>query len=544
MRRLIWLVFLAACTVFLATACGGGGGSSSDGNTNPQNITPTPTPTPGALTDILTDEEAAQLSAQERQEANTLSGAELTQRGLAQLSAEEILKTKVYFKLAAHYFGNQTSNDADTARFFYGLSQVLALAYDSGSDTQRTVRAAAVGYDGDLLDFGDLLDAFNYPTGPVGETEDPRAPENLDVELFPSLLPGNSPSGAQLQAFLDDVVMTDLEGALDALQSVATTFNATWTDPYSGTATESDYGDVLAARAALKAAMAAIMILNAQNLDIDIDNEDLIEYHDDLLDQDEQANSIQTFLLRNPEFFTPIADSILMQSAKSTLIDASADLLSAMDFIATETDSQADDWINLIDSTPEEIAEAKSLITAARTSLNEGTDFTIDHDTELSSDDTVINPAPFFSGLNFRSLLPAFVGDAPQSFPDPALGGVIVRYEGSDPSIFNEDIDGFGTPDILEDCPELYIWYGSNSFVIHWDGSDDAIQYCVSKSVEPITNSEEALSNLIACTPDTSYFDEEFVAGGTYFYRVCAVPGSFPEKHLLFSNEVTVTMSE
>lgn len=515
MKRSEWFLALAAWTVaVLLIACGGGGGGGGGGDANLNPPTNAPA-TVTSLTDSLTDGEKALLTDQELQEADTLPGAELNQRGLNQWTNQEVHKAKVYFKLAVHYFETGTSNDADTARFFYGLLQVMALAFDGGPDA-ATARAAAAGYGGDLLNLGDLLDAFGYPVGPVGEIEDSRAPENLDVGLCPLPLPNDAPSGAQVQTFLDSVVMTDLQAALDSLDGVSATFNTPWTDPYSGAAVESDYGDVLVVRAAVKSAIGMIMILNAQNLDVDID----IEVND-------IGNTIEAFLDDNPDFFTPMTGgSELMLAARNTLLDAAGDMISAMEFIAGETDAQADDWINMSNTDPEEVNLTRDRIAGIGDALRDGATYIIDNDTpEDLSDDFELDPNQFFSGLDFRSFAPAYVGDKPQTFPDPTFGGILLTFKGSEPSVLNEDRDGGGTSDIFEDYPEIHFVLWStldNSVHLDWSGTEGALGYGIVRHTAPIELGANDERWVTYSTLDT-HFVNPISTPGTYYYRVVAV---------------------
>ena len=76
-----------------------------------------------------------------------------------------------------------------------------------------------------------------------------------------------------MQEFAYTIALPELIGALDDLDKVPQSFNARWVEPIDSTSVESDYGDVLAFRSALKSSIAAILIQYAHHLDTDTDQE-------------------------------------------------------------------------------------------------------------------------------------------------------------------------------------------------------------------------------------------------------------------------------
>ena len=83
--------------------------------------------TDSGLIDVLTEKEKSWLTAEELGQINGMTGSELINTGLNNLTAGEVLKAKAYFKIAESIADNLASNDADTARLFYAVSRVAAL---------------------------------------------------------------------------------------------------------------------------------------------------------------------------------------------------------------------------------------------------------------------------------------------------------------------------------------------------------------------------------------------------------------------------------
>ena len=450
--------------------------------------------TDSGLIDVLTEKEKSWLTAEELGQINGMTGSELINTGLNNLTAGEVLKAKAYFKIAESIADNLASNDADTARFFYAVSRVAALAFDIQTD----------GVDDGFLDGGDILDAFGfseYNRDLLGE---------FDL-IFPGPLPSSSPRGVDLQDFAYDIVKPELEGAIATLDMISTAFNTTWVEPVGSTSVESDYGDVFVFRAALKSAVAGILIQSAYNLDMDIAS----ELNDD-------TNTCENFLSYNP-FFMELVSSDYLEGAKGYVNDAATDVESAIDWILAETDIQIDDFVNLAGVLPEEIVEAKEAIDAAKQSLD-GPSTMFDNGTpDDLSDDTVINMYPFFSGIDLRSLLPSFMGDQPIGFlPDTNFGGVLLQIEGQDPSVvLDEDSNGNSIADIFEEVPEWVhaSWWG-NSIYIWWDRVSGATEYHVYWGTESgVTTS----SNSLTPTDNTVYEHTGVQPGYTYYYRVAAM---------------------
>ena len=157
----------------------------------------------------------------------------------------------------------------------------------------------------------------------------------------PSKLPGNSPSGEEIRQFLVGPCVTLLNGALDNLKEIDSSFQTTLTaDETGGEAVEIDYGDILMYKAMLNASKCLLLIMSSYNINVDIN---------------EVANKI------NNDPFSINADLLntypnllkLVNGGGETLLSAEAALLAAINrylyastFIRTiETDDQLNDLI-------------------------------------------------------------------------------------------------------------------------------------------------------------------------------------------------------
>jgi hypothetical protein len=381
------------------------GVSSSAENTNiPNSITNPSPPTGASLSQLIND-------------------------GLNALNNGWIIKAKNYFKAAVEGLsGGENQNDADTARFFYALTRVIALGFDTYSDGNST----------DMNRLADILDRFGCDASMSKRSNleaifcpDPNKASN------PVPLPNDSPTMDELRSFINIIVRPEIEGALSNLNSVSSSFNKTWI--FDGNSVESDYGDVLMIRALLKGSLASIDIGNALNINADIDAED-----------NNTNNNIQQFLANNTNFLTLGANPLpLLASAKTQTNSGLDDLTSAINAIRAETDNQNNDFINLGNMTPPEINEALLDIADAKATMDGAT---VMQDNDIpTGNEFILNMSPFFAGLiNPRPLLPPFTANIPGMFPDVTLSGVLPNAPNNNINI-NEDINpADGIPDILQ----------------------------------------------------------------------------------------------
>jgi len=351
-----------------------------------------------------------------------LTLSQLITEGLDAVKDGWVLRAKAYFAAAEALAGVAMSNDADTARFFYALTRVAALGANSYSD----------GIPGNGLNMlGDILDAFGCPTEDASRS-------TIDGFSIPDPLPGNSPDATALQSFLYNVVRPELSGALSNLGAVSQAFNREWTEPNNDEIVESDFGDVLFFKAAFEAVLADIFVKNAYTLNGDID------------DIQNNAKTSQQVLADEPDLLKlSAAPSGDLNSAKIAFDASLFDFDAAIVWMNSEADFQNDDFVNLRDSTAEEINQARADIADARNSLNGQT---VVNDNRDPADGFELDMSVFFDGLDLRSpnLLPAFVDNDPTGlFPDPTFDGMF----GAGININEDNNPNNGTADILQDWP-------------------------------------------------------------------------------------------
>ncbi len=349
-----------------------------------------------------------------------LSIEQLNANGLNALNEGSTLKTRTYFEAADQLAGSETSNRADTARFFYAATTVMAFGFDRLSDSTSN----------GLNNLGDILDSFG-----LNAADDVRI--NAEQYPIPATLSTNAATGADLQAFAVAKVLPEVLKAKTAAEKISSSFSVIWAEPLVNESVESDYGDALLCRAALDGMLSALYAQAAYDLDSDLD---------------EKANSkqtVQTFLTANPSFgIIKSGASTNLSQSKTYANSALVNLRSAIDAMQSETDDQTNDYVTLADLTPTDIAQAKADIADALNSLNSPTSV---NDNKDPSKAFTLNLNPFFAGSinSLRALLPSFSGNNVASgFPSPTMSGVLP----SDELNLNQDSNANSIPDIIENA--------------------------------------------------------------------------------------------
>jgi len=331
-----------------------------------------------------------------------LSLAALVQRGLDALRDGAFLTAKSYFAAAANLGG--TGGDADAAKFFLAFTRVAGLGLDLFSD----------GNASNFDKIGDLLDSAGCVTADVRRT----SWQTVNCPMFSSTFPSG---GGRL--FLGTAARSELEQALLNLSGVSSAFNRQWIEPSDKSQVESDFGDVLFFRAIIEAALGSIDLQGAYNAP-------------DTIDQT-QHKRIDQILATHPALLT-LTNTNTLNSARAHFDNALAALQQAVTVMHTETDSQLDDFVSLVDMTPRELAGLDANLAGLRAGLNgpgtvEGTTYNFS--------------GLFAPGVSLRPLLPPVDGnDFIGFFPDPTLSGVIV----SGTTDLNRDSNGNGRADVLE----------------------------------------------------------------------------------------------
>jgi hypothetical protein len=329
-----------------------------------------------------------------------LTLAQLNLNGLNALADASILKARTYFKAAELQAGTETSNQADTARFFYAITTALSFGLDRLSDNTSN----------GLNTLGDVLDSF-------GMNADDNVRINPNLYPVPTSVPSNAATGAQLQGFAETEVLPEILNARAAAGRISSNFSLNWTEPTGKTVVESDYGDALLLRAAIDGILSTLYAQSAYNLDADLAA---------------KANNNQTvsaFLGSNPSLGVIGSSAASKLTESRTYAESSLqNLRAAITAMETETDDQTNDFISLIDSDAAAIAQAKLDIADALASLNGAT---LVNDNDIADPQKqkafTLNLAPFFAGSigNLKALLPTFSdNNVTSGFPDVTMGGV------------------------------------------------------------------------------------------------------------------------
>lgn len=363
-----------------------------------------------------------------------LTVAELNTAGLNALADGWVLGARTYFEAAVTQAGTDTSNDSDTARFFFALVRVAALGFDTLSDGDAAL----------LERLGDVLDRLGAPQ------DESRA--NWNLMSLPDTLPEDSPTGNEYRDFLYSVAGGELSGAMDNLAAISVSFNTDWSEPFINSATlESDYGDVLFFRSLFGMALATLAIQRSYELDADVD---VIDSQNNDLDPTNDV-TVESFLDSDLDFLA-LTDTTKLAEAKVTLqMDALVDMNEAIDVILSEVDDQNDDLITLVDpSDPladqvvqeQELRDFQTRIAEVQNSIANGA-------TSIgNSNPATLDLKQFFDvGVDFRdpNRLPQFTGnDISGLFPDPTFNSVVLSPD------LNEDLlnaNGMPGPDGIPD---------------------------------------------------------------------------------------------
>ncbi len=360
--------------------------------------------------------------------ANSVGGAggnvaNLVTQGLTRLQAgtlADIVAARDLFAQAVAAVGaNTNTNDRDRANFFYALTRVGAVAGELPSD----------GNTGDRNQVGDFLDV-------LGVAAQPRT--NYTTLVYPGNF-GGGVTGEQVREFLRTRMRSELEGALVNLGAVSNGFAANWSFDNSGTTLnlESDFGDVLALRAAYRVKLAGILIATGYSFG----------GADAALELNNPNRSLQTIFGNNPAAATQVSTADLT-TARDLLSQGLDEMVAALDAIQAEQDPQADDLVNVLAIPASDITEFRNEVAAYKSALTSAT-------TTRADDGSTANldlPNYFANGLNLRQFLPPLNGDrAAGPFANNPFAPVYVPSVAGSHADPNRDISPQdGVPDILQ----------------------------------------------------------------------------------------------
>jgi hypothetical protein len=235
------------------------------------------------------------------------------------------------------------------------------------------------------------------------------------------ILPENSPSSGELIGLLKSKLLSEINAALGNLSYISNTFNFILEAEESpdDQSYEIDYGDVLLYKALLQGLKAVILILDAYNLDVDIDstltliNSDSFSINEDLLD------NYPNLLKLHP--------TNQLGVSKTTIADAVDNYAAALDFVENEGDDQTNDLFKIDED------DLVSLIELILIFIKDSLYGPVSLDEEDPESPLKLDLSVFFDHpFDLRDLLPRFSADNKIficGFPDPTFNGVLPNFD-------------------------------------------------------------------------------------------------------------------
>ena len=364
--------------------------------------------------------------------------AEDVEQGRVYLCDHDIVNANISFKKAV------SDDPADpVSNFFYSVTRILALVND--------------------VTFNDLFDRFDVSSEGRNLYEC-TADFQRDME-GDIVLPNDAPTSGEVLAFLKDILLPEVEGALDNLGVIDDEFNINLypEETLQDENLEVDYGDIALYRSALHALRSLILILDAYDLDLDIDdivfaiqnddfsiNSDILAVYADFLklkpscgdfdfddDRDVDGSDLVHFM---DAFGSSSVDEIdlgafaaefgqrLLGEAKNAARNSISSYFDASEFIRNETDSQEDDLVAFDTEESEDEEEFRYILSDIQNSLN--------GPAVINSSYTLDLTQFFDDPVDLRDMLPEFKDDnkiiicefPDCCFPDPAFDGILPDY--------------------------------------------------------------------------------------------------------------------
>lgn len=285
------------------------------------------------------------------------------------------------------------ASDAEAAAFL-SVTRVLALMDDHASYTAGMP----------IENFRELFDTLGVSeTGRDIFAWTAKLPEDANGDV---ILPPTLPSLSAVQAFVQSVVVPEIDAAISNLSVISTSFSLLITSEELGDAignsVEVDYGDVAVWESGLYGLKAFLELFLSYDLDVSdfqdiaakLDN-DVFDINVDLLDP-------------NPDFLKLVTDGAsTIQSARTALIGFIDAYLAASQFIRTETDDQSDDLFTLEADDLQDDLEFRTELEKIQSSLENNAAVAMGDPEPVN-----INFDAFFSDpVSIRDYLPVFSYD-------------------------------------------------------------------------------------------------------------------------------------
>ena len=248
----------------------------------------------------------------------------------------------------------------------------------------------------------------------------------------PSVLPVNSPSGGDIQTFVENVILTEISQAItDNLHNIDAAFSVVITeaelvkfDIHITQPLEIDYGDVKLLEAVLHVLEAGLLSYLSYDVNVDIDELGKLEGMIDL-----QGDVFPDYPLL---FKIRSGKEGLFRQAQMSVKNAIAAYLTGVDFIKTETDEQATDLVTIDSEDFGKEEELRLQLISIRDALDDYAHIKLNNNKIA-----FVNLTRFFDAtFDIRSQLPSIAIDTETlsmsdngNLPDPTFHGIIPSVE-------------------------------------------------------------------------------------------------------------------
>ncbi|MDH5561636.1 MAG: hypothetical protein OEY59_12375 [Deltaproteobacteria bacterium] len=197
------------------------------------------------------------------------STAQLIAKGKSSFENNYLHQSEVYYKLAEFRAGNSVSNDADEARFWYGLTRLAGFIFDTSSDSDMT---------NGLKTVGDVLDALNCESTNRDWYNTLDASSGAVMPTCPDSIsswPVEMDNFEELQDILVNIPFYEWKGALMNLEAISDSIQTGITDPNDQSVTQIDYGEVMLLKGVIKSILSLVYASYAPRISLPIPQEDI-----------------------------------------------------------------------------------------------------------------------------------------------------------------------------------------------------------------------------------------------------------------------------
>ncbi len=327
---------------------------------------------------------------------NSTEVAELMDSGKTDLAEQDIDAALDTFAEAI-----SKNSGSEPANYFYGMTRVACIWFGEGENGHPSL-------------VKDILEPLGVDDFDPWEMDDEDLNDAADVSyVIPNAV--TTPDGDDLQVWLRDEVLPQVEGAIANFEKVSTDFKEQWTLPVDQESVTSDYGDVIALKSLANLFTASIYLVLSYDMD-SLDIQDIVA----------NERTIEWFLDNYPKLLSLNSSATTnLASAKSAVSAAVTDMITAIEWLDQHRDRNYTPLFDIDeDVSSQELDEYVATLQAIKQSLNGSTSVPAAGDLKEDFETIQVNLKVVFDGLDIRSLLPPFDGNTPGELPDPTYGGI------------------------------------------------------------------------------------------------------------------------